>query len=85
MIELFRRHSLLVQSAEDGSFLLARSPEQLGVLDLLHLVRQGELRTPPAEPRTDSPGIPNNLSALSGQTIKDLANQSLESIQTITF
>ena len=41
MIELFRANGLLVQSADDRTLWLARSPEQVTALDILRLVREG--------------------------------------------
>ena len=37
-------HGLLVQSVDDDTFTLARSPEKISMLDILRLVRQGDLR-----------------------------------------
>jgi membrane protein len=82
MLELFRGNGLLVQSADDQTFTLARSPEEVTVLDVLRLVRQGHLK-----PRGDvSEGTLLDvdvllLEPLRRRTLGDLARMPLEKIQ----
>jgi YihY family inner membrane protein len=87
MIELFRNSGLLIQSSDDGTFLLARSPEHVSVLDILRLIRQGRLRHPaPAGGQSDAPGELFNidhavLEPLQRRTAADLAVLPLDSIR----
>jgi DNA-binding IscR family transcriptional regulator len=86
MLELFRGQGLLVQSAEDGGYMLARSPEDLGVLDLLRLVRQGDLAAATDEKGAAATRLaPQALPPAMARTIKDLADEPLESIQTFAI
>lgn len=82
MLELFRSRGLVVQSAEDCRYMMARSPENVSVLDVLRLVRQGVLESPPnASPRQTC----ESLSPMMAQNIKDLATQPLEAIHTFAI
>lgn len=86
MLEKFQAHGLAVQSADDGTYLFARAPESVSVLDLLRLVRQGRLEPQP-------PGGPGLLSQLSEQlaqplaqrTVRELVDMPVEEIRTFAF
>lgn len=85
MIELFRSHGLVVQAADDGSYLFARSPENVSVLDILRLVRQGDLR-----PHPQAGGFMGDVTGqisppLQSRTVKDLAHLPLDEIKTFNF
>lgn len=43
LVDLFVESGLITQTADDGGYLMAHSPETISMLDLLHLVRRGKL------------------------------------------
>lgn len=85
MIELFQAQGLIVQSADDGAYLFARSPENVSLLDLLRLVRQGSLT-----PARNSHGLMEIISReiaepLGSMTLKDLIALPVDDIKSFTF
>ena len=85
MIDLFQTHGLLIQSAEDGAYIFSRSPENVSVLDLLRLVRQGTM-----EPAAGNSGWLSKVAGeikpmLQSKTVKDLVAMSLDDIKTLIF
>lgn len=85
MIDLFQNNGLLIQSAEDGAYIFARSPESVTVLDLLRLVRQGSL-----EPARGPAGVLGKAATeltpdLQARSVKDLVGLPLEDIKTLVF
>jgi membrane protein len=91
MLELFRTGGLLIQSSDDATFLLARSPDHITILDILRLVREG--RRPnhrPSAPRAIGDGQPAEqgffglgeavLEPLRRKTAADLADLPLDTI-----
>jgi membrane protein len=83
MIDLFHDHGLVVQSADDLSYSLARSPESITVLDVLRLVRQGHARHDQEIPVQGTLGIDvKALEPLRVTTVADLARLPLESVLT---
>lgn len=82
IIDLFQANGLLIQSAEDGAYIFARSPESVSVLDLLRLVRQGSI-----EPQAGASGWLSKLSCqiqptLALKTVKDLVDLPVDDIKT---
>jgi membrane protein len=86
LLELLRSNGLLIQSADDATFVLGRSPERLTVLDLLRLVRQGELEPAPPSERVFMNELADSISGpLARMTVQDLAQTPLEQIHTISL
>lgn len=85
VIDLFQANGLLIQSAEDGSYIFARSPENVTVLELLRLVRQGSI-----EPQPGANGWLSRIAgeikpALQTRTVKDLVGLPMDDIKTFMF
>lgn len=85
MLTLFQSHGLAVESAEDGSYLLARAPERLSVLDILRLVRTGSLE--PGESSGElMEGVSKALSEpLANRSLTQLAQMPVEEIYTLSI
>ena len=85
MLELFRANDLLVQSAEDGSYVLGRSPERLALLDLLRLVRHDALG--PLDPAAETTGaLARALTErLGARTVEELVGRPIDQIQTFSL
>lgn len=85
MLETFAGHNLVVQSAEDGTFILARSPEELTALDLLRLVRQGSLEPRQVEHTGPFAVAPDVIERLRTTTVRSLADTPREQIESFAF
>jgi len=85
ILELFQNNELVVQTAEDGTYLLARSPENISVLDILRLIRQGDMTSTPAKQGFLSDVSRELIQPLQAKTIKDLAHLPLDEIRTFVF
>jgi membrane protein len=83
MIDLFVENGLIAQTADDGGYLLAHSPETISMLDLLHLVRYGTM-----DPRIHANAqIGESMNecekTLRDISLKTLAGLPVEEIQSI--
>ena len=85
MIELFRAEGLTIQSAENGTYLLARSPETLSVRDVLRLARQGALTPPPAGVHVLDDLSATANASLQSMTVRDLVARPLDEIHSFSF
>lgn len=85
IIDLFQNNGLLIQSAEDGAFIFARSPESITALDLLRLVRQGTMEPAAGANGWLGPVAREVEPVLAGKTLKSLVELPLDDIKTFFF
>ncbi len=84
-LALFHENGLIVQSGDDQSYLLACSPEEVNVLDVLRVVRQGRLG------EADEPQGPVQeftaplTQSLQTRSLKDIATLPIDQIQSFTL
>lgn len=82
ILDLFENNGLVTRT-EEGAFVFVRSPERVSMLDIIRLVRHGRIHVAPAKMWE---AAHEKLSKeLGAHTIKDLAGQPLDSIQTYSL
>lgn len=93
-LELFNRAGLVARSDKDGGYIFCRSPHEIGVRDILHLLRHGTFTgTLEGSGLNESDALPGVLDdagaklkeALDRRSLTDLAALPLERVRTFTL
>ncbi|OPZ09448.1 MAG: hypothetical protein BWZ08_00398 [candidate division BRC1 bacterium ADurb.BinA292] len=86
LLALFEKNRLVIRPAGEDTYLLARSPEDLPVMEVLRLVRHGGVaREAFRDGNAGEAGSPVLLGPLATMTVRDLTLQPLESVQSFAI
>lgn len=80
ILDLFENNGLVTRT-EEGTFAFVRSPETVTMLDIVRLVRHGRIKAMANVRRMDE----TLTEALRAKTVKDLAAQPIDEIQTYSL